>query len=420
MLTRVSGRAIRNIVTGAALLLVLAATAAAVRTPSAQADQGEEGVLPICAPTTNADPAWDPRIEDWHLHVQENTQVGPTDQWVGRGLAQGCAYQSWFSSEEECDGEGSCHPGETIFFHPFVHGYAFPDTFDAADGDHQRVTITIPGTAPYLPASEPGVGWGACFPGFKWHEPLNLTGCDPNGWQYDNENEVPTHPGTTDSFPEPGGAMSYRPRSPGGNFSGEWTTSLGDASPGFHLQHVGTPCTTSDTSCEYELDFTRDPTGQLQVTQDMQVVLEIEATVLGDEGPLNETEAIPMLVIQTGGNGTPGGGTPGGGDGSGGGSGGSGGGGGGSGGGGGPTPGPAAACTVPRIARLKVAQAKRALLEARCKVGAARHAYSKAVRKGLVIAATPATGSKVSTSEGVGYTISRGPRPHRPARRPGS
>jgi hypothetical protein len=276
----------------------------------ARADSAEEGLLPICAPTTFADPAWNPKESDWHDHVSENTSVGITDQYVGMGLAQNCAFQSYYDSELICDGEGNCHQSDVPVYHPFVAGYAFPDTFDAADGDHQRVTITMPGTTPYPGSSSPGVSWGACFPGFKWHEPLVLTGCDPNGWEYNSE-ENTSLPGTTDSFPAQGGAMMYRPRSVGGNFTGPWTASFGDASPGFHLQHTGAaPCTTTATSCEYELDFTRDPTGQLQVTQDMQVVLELPATKVGAEGPITASVAIPMLVIQTGGEGKPEGGGP--------------------------------------------------------------------------------------------------------------
>jgi uncharacterized membrane protein YgcG len=271
----------------------------------ASADQAEDGLLPACAPTTSADPAWNVNESGWQAHVNENTSVGITDQYVGMGLAQDCAYQSWYDSELICDGEGNCHRSDISIYHPFVAGYAFPDTFDAADGDHQRVVINMPGTTPYPGSSSPGASWGACFPGFKWHEPLVMTGCDPTAWQYNSE-ENTSIPGTTDSFPAPGGAMVYRPRSPGGTFTGEWTASFGDASPGFHLQHLGAPCTTTDTTCEYELDFTRDPTGQLQVTQDMQLVLELPATKVTPEGPITSTVAIPMVVIQTGGNGKPG------------------------------------------------------------------------------------------------------------------
>ncbi len=394
-------------------LLVLALAA-----PGARADQAEEGLLPACAPTTSADPSWNPTTSDWHDHVSENTSVGPTDQYVGMGLAHDCAYQSYTTSELICE-PGGCHRSDILDYHPLVAGYAFPDTFDAADGDHQRVTITMPGTAPYPSSNDPGVGWGACFPGFKWHEPLVLTGCDRNGWMYNNE-ENTVQPGVTDSFPYAGGAMIYRPRSPGGNFTGEWTASFGDASPGFHLQHVGAvPCTTTDTSCEYELDFTRDPTGQLQVTQDMQVVLQLRATIPTGEGPDSAVEAIPMLVIQTGGNGSAGGGSggPGSGSGAGGdsGPGGSGSGapaGGGGATGGGPLLGPAAptpqTCTVPKVAKLTQAKAKAALAKARCKVGAVRHVSSASVKKGLVIAATSPAGSKVATTKPVGLTVSSG------------
>jgi hypothetical protein len=278
----------------------------------AHAENAEEGLLPICAPSSFADPAWNPNESDWEDHVEENTSVGITDRYVGMGLARDCAYQSYYDSELVCDGEGNCHQNPIAVYHPFVHGVAFPDTFDAADGDHQRVTITMPGTTPWPGSSSPGVSWGACFPGFKWHEPQVMTGCDPNGWQY-NPNENTSLPSSTDSFPAQGGAMIYRPRSPGGNFTGPWTASFGDASPGFHLQHTGAaPCTSAATSCEYELDFTRDPTGQLQVTQDMQLVLELPATTVGASGPITSTVAIPMVVIQTGGNGKPGGGGSGG------------------------------------------------------------------------------------------------------------
>ncbi len=297
---------------GLVVAMLVAVCALGAVASHARADGAEEGLLPPCAPTTSADPAWNVNESDWHDHVSENTSVGITDQYVGMGLAQNCAYQSWYDSELICDGEGNCHRSDISIYHPFVAGYAFPDTFDAADGDHQRVVITMPGTTPYPGSSSPGVSWGACFPGFKWHEPLVMTGCDPTRWQY-NPDENTSLPGTTDSFPAQGGAMIYRPRSAGGTFTGPWTASFGDASPGFHLQHTGAaPCTTTDTSCEYELDFTRDPTGQLQVTEDMQVILELPATKVTPEGPITSTVAIPMLVIQTGGTGKPEGGGPGG------------------------------------------------------------------------------------------------------------
>jgi hypothetical protein len=283
---------------GLVVVLMVVVCGVGAAASHARAETAEEGLLPICAPSSFADPAWNP--------VSENTSVGITDQFVGMGLAQDCAYQSYYDNELICDGEGNCHPSDIGVYHPFVPGVAFPDTFDAAAGDHQRVTITMPGTTPYPGSSSPGVSWGACFPGFKWHEPLVLTGCDPNGWHYNSE-ENTSLPSSTDSFPAPGGAMIYRPRSVGGNFTGPWTASFGDASPGFHLQHVGsTLCTSASTSCEYELDFTRDPAGQLQVTQDMQVVLELPATKVNGEDPITSTVAIPMVVIQTGGEGKPG------------------------------------------------------------------------------------------------------------------
>jgi uncharacterized membrane protein YgcG len=398
---------------------LLTCCALCVLAAGARAESAEEGLLPICAPTTSADPAWNVNESDWESHVEENTSVGITNQYVGMGLAQDCAYQSYYDSELICDGEGNCHPSDISVYHPFVPGYAFPDTFDAADGDHQRVTITLPGTTPNPGASIPGVAWGACFPGFKWHEPLVMTGCDPNAWQY-NSGENTSLPTSTDSFPAQGGAMIYRPRSAGGIFTGPWTASFGDASPGFHLQHVGaSPCVSADTSCEYELDFTRDPTGQLQVTQDMQVVLELPAEKSGAEGPYGATVAVPMLVIQTGGSGSPGTGSGiGGGSGSGGSGSGSGSGGGSGGGGGGAGLVPrvtAASCTVPKVAKLTLARAKAALAAAHCKAGATHRAYSPSVKKGLVIAATPPTGAKPATTKPVDLKVSRGKKPKRSA-----
>jgi uncharacterized membrane protein YgcG len=403
---------------GLFLTTTLAVCALCALAPQARADQAEEGLLPICAPVTSADPAWNLNESHWQSYISENTSVGIADQYVGMGLANDCAYQSYVTSELICEGQ-NCHRSDILEYHPFVPGHAFPDTFDAADGDHQRVTITMPGTAPEPNTSSPGVAWGACFPGFKWHEPMVLTGCDPNGWQY-NPDENTSIPGTTDSFPAQGGAMIYRPFSPGGIFTGPWTASFGDASPGFHLQHLGAPCTTTDTSCEYELDFTRDPTGQLQVTQDMQVVLQLPATKIGAEGPIYATVAIPMMVIQTGGNGSPGGGSGSGPGGSGGGSGAGPGGSGGGAGGGGATAlvtKPAVTCTVPKVAKLTPAKAKSALAAAHCKAGGADHAWSAAVKKGLVIAADPPTGSKVATTKPVDLTISRGRKPKKAAHR---
>jgi hypothetical protein len=316
-----------------ATLAALGLLAAALASPTARAADAEHGVLPICNPTTSADPAWD--VDAFFSgdrdpeYVTEDTQ-DPAAAWTTvMGLANNCAYQSYFTSELICDDMNNCHRSDVQDFHALPVAAVFPDTIDAAGGDDQVVKITVPGTTPAADGVTPGVGWAACYPGATWYQEVSVTGCDPDGWQYIG-NPNPYYTGTTDSFPMREGDMVYRPRSPGGNFTGPWVASWGKASPGFHLQHVGSdPCTTDDATCKFRVVFNRDPTGQLQVTQDMQVLVQVEATYATGEGSVGSMLAIPMLVIQTGGNGRPGdGGDGGSGDG-----GGSGGGGSGSGGG---------------------------------------------------------------------------------------
>jgi|GEM_PF-6723128 len=290
-----------------ALCACLAALAAALAAPTARAADAEYGVLPICDPITSADPAWD--VDTFFSgsldsqYVIEDTQ-DPAAGWsTVMGIANDCAYQAYFTSDLVCDDMNNCHRSDVHVFHALPAATAFPDTIDAAGGDEQVVTITVPGTTPSPNGVTPGVGWAACYPGATWYQEVSVTGCDPDGWQYIG-NPNPYYTGTTGSFPMYEGDMVYRPRSPGGNFTGPWVASWGKASPGFHLQHVGSaPCTTDDASCKFKVVFNRDPTGQLQVTQDMQVLVQIEATYATGEGPAESELAVPMLVIQTGGNG---------------------------------------------------------------------------------------------------------------------
>lgn len=65
-------------------------------------------------------------------------------------------------------------------------------------------------------------------------------------------------------------------------------------------------------------------------------------------------------------------------------------------------------CVVPAVARRKLAVAQRLVTAANCKVGGVRRKYSKRVRRGRVIAATPRPGSRLPPDSAVVLLVSRG------------
>jgi Divergent InlB B-repeat domain/PASTA domain len=68
-------------------------------------------------------------------------------------------------------------------------------------------------------------------------------------------------------------------------------------------------------------------------------------------------------------------------------------------------------CVVPALQRKTLAGARRALTSAHCRLAAVKHAYSRRVRRGRVVAQSPAAGRKLRNGGGVRVVISRGP-PH--------
>jgi hypothetical protein len=67
-------------------------------------------------------------------------------------------------------------------------------------------------------------------------------------------------------------------------------------------------------------------------------------------------------------------------------------------------------CVVPALRRKMLAGARRALTSAHCRLAAVKRAYSRRVRRGHVVAQTPAAGRKLPSGGGVSVVISRGPR----------
>jgi hypothetical protein len=73
-------------------------------------------------------------------------------------------------------------------------------------------------------------------------------------------------------------------------------------------------------------------------------------------------------------------------------------------------------CIVPTLKGKTLAKARRALTSAHCRLAAVTRAYSRRVRRGLIVAQRPAAGKKLPNGGRVGVVISRGPRP--PTQRP--
>jgi beta-lactam-binding protein with PASTA domain len=67
-------------------------------------------------------------------------------------------------------------------------------------------------------------------------------------------------------------------------------------------------------------------------------------------------------------------------------------------------------CNVQSVLKLKSAAAKAKLARGHCAVGTIGHAYSKDVRRGLVVSQRPAFGAVLSSGAKVRLVISRGMR----------
>jgi beta-lactam-binding protein with PASTA domain len=67
-------------------------------------------------------------------------------------------------------------------------------------------------------------------------------------------------------------------------------------------------------------------------------------------------------------------------------------------------------CNVQSVRKLKPAAAKVKLARGHCAVGTIGYAYSKDVRRGLVVSQRPAFGAVLSSGGKVRLVLSRGPR----------
>jgi hypothetical protein len=76
-----------------------------------------------------------------------------------------------------------------------------------------------------------------------------------------------------------------------------------------------------------------------------------------------------------------------------------------------PPPGPLARrCLVPRVVHRSLRTARRAIVRAHCRVGRVRRAYSRRVRRGLVLTQTPRPGRRLRNGARVSLVVSRGRR----------
>jgi PASTA domain len=69
------------------------------------------------------------------------------------------------------------------------------------------------------------------------------------------------------------------------------------------------------------------------------------------------------------------------------------------------------ACVVPRLVGKRLRLARRALVLSRCRVGRVRQAYSRRLRRGLVVAQRPRAGRRLRVGTRVNLVVSRGKRP---------
>lgn len=281
------------------LLLLVAASPARAET------NADTAVPPVCA---------NPDYNYWVAHGTDYADdiVGSSRSDItlhvgfelGVGASLSCAFQSRPEPHQVCTEPGNCHAEYSYV--PNATVTAFPDTIDAAGGDHQNVHISAPGSnSSNYDNTAAKVTWGSCFPGATYSPGW----CDPALFKFE--------PG---GFPVEGGQMLYRFRDETGRFSGQWTLSYGRLSPGFRLEHTAmAPCDRTMDACDYDVIFTRDPLNKPAVGRDAQVLLLLTGVHTGvypnDAFP---PAAVPLLVIQSAGgdasgrNGRPGAGGSGG------------------------------------------------------------------------------------------------------------
>jgi hypothetical protein len=78
-----------------------------------------------------------------------------------------------------------------------------------------------------------------------------------------------------------------------------------------------------------------------------------------------------------------------------------------------PPPPPPTQCRVPKVLRLRLAVAKRAITRAHCRTGKVAKRYSRKVKKGRVLAQNPRAGVRRAANARVNLVVSRGRKPHR-------
>ena len=318
---------------GVKLRLTLIATALAwslIGLPRTAAQADTDGVLPVCGT--------DYTITEWFQAnpLSEITGYQPymDPNFVGPGLKHECASQNYVTSVN----------GDPTGFARATTATIFPDTIDAAGGDGQRVTVDL--------GDVTSAGWGGCFPGSTI-----VPGFCPSA--------------SLQGFATNGGTMLFRLRQPDGMFRGLWSLSRGEGdNPGFRLEHVGTPCGPTATSCTFDVVFQRDLTNLPVVREDAQVLLQILISTPVAGPPI----VVPMLIKQAGG--------------------------------------PLNACVVPTVKNLTFAKAKRALRKHGCTLGKVRQVYNGHIPAGRVVKSSPPPLTELAVGAKVKLKTSLGPRPH--------
>lgn len=357
-----------------ALPAVIALSALAGLNAPASALSATDGVLPVCAVPTGPFGDWygtppPPNATTYQEIVGQKQFV--EQYFVDRGLLRECAAQIYEHTVSNA----------FVDFRSFVTN-AVPNVIDAAGGDEQTVTVTMPNAV--------RVEWGQCLP----RGGLGTVQC-PDG---------AVNPATS-------GTILYRVRQADGFFRGQWTAAQSSTiaafqSPGFQLQKLGAPCSMTATSCTYTVRFTRDTTNLPAVRKDIQLLLTFNVRMQDGSVETGSGIAVPLVIVQQGGGAQPSPGqqpttgpaTTGGGGSS-----------------AGSTPEPAPTptgttrrCVVPALAKVKLASAKTRLARAGCTVGKVSRAASRTIARGRVIRTTPRAGSRLAARAKVRLVVSKG------------
>ena len=180
---------------------------------------------------------------------------------------------------------------------------------------------------------------------------------------------------------------TFRLRQDDGTFSGQWTVTNGDISPGFAIRQTGS-CPFQAVNCPYEIVFSRDQKGEPTVKRDAQVLLQthlqLPAGVTELGGAYSSDIVIPLFVKQAG---SSGGVSP------------------------TPTPTPISnpsVCVVPKTAGKTVAKAKKLLNSKGCQLGKITKKKSSKIGKDKVISSRPAAGKVIASGSTVNLTVSKG------------